>query len=141
VIFVDTGFLIALFSKRDRHHQRAAAVFREFEGKRLADHLLTTDHVVFETVTFFVKKVSHERAVYVGERLYAEKLARIHRATYDEQTAAFAYLKRHVDKRYSAVDCLSFVVMDKLGIREALAVDEDFTHRFIARPGPMPRKP
>ena len=34
------------------------------------------------------------------------------------------------------VDCVSFVVMEKLGIREALAVDEDFTHRFIARPGP-----
>jgi len=25
--------------------------------------------------------------------------------------------------------------MEKLGIREALAVDSDFTHRFIARPG------
>ncbi len=34
------------------------------------------------------------------------------------------------------VDCLSFVVMERLGIREALAVDEDFTHRFNARPGP-----
>jgi hypothetical protein len=27
------------------------------------------------------------------------------------------------------------VVMEKLGIREALAVDSDFTHRFVARPG------
>jgi len=26
--------------------------------------------------------------------------------------------------------------MEKLAIREALAVDADFTHRFIARPGP-----
>jgi hypothetical protein len=26
--------------------------------------------------------------------------------------------------------------MEKLGIREALAVDSDFTHRFIALPGP-----
>jgi predicted nucleic acid-binding protein len=37
----------------------------------------------------------------------------------------------------STVDCLSFVIMEKLGIREALAVDSDFTHRFIARPGPQ----
>jgi len=28
------------------------------------------------------------------------------------------------------------VVMDKLGIGEALAVDSDFTHHFTARPGP-----
>jgi uncharacterized protein len=139
VIFVDTGFLIALFNKRDRDYPRAVAVFRDFEGKRLPDLLLTTDHVVFETVTFFVKKVSHERAVHVGERLYAEKMARIHRTSFAEQTAAFEYLKRHRDKRYSAVDCLSFVVMETNGIREALAVDEDFTHRFVARPGPRPR--
>jgi hypothetical protein len=27
--------------------------------------------------------------------------------------------------------------MEKRGIHEALAVDTDFTHRFIARPGPQ----
>jgi hypothetical protein len=27
--------------------------------------------------------------------------------------------------------------MDKLGMREALSVDGDFTHRFVARPGPL----
>jgi predicted nucleic acid-binding protein len=139
VIFVDTSFLVALFNKRDRDHPRVREVFRSFEGKRLPGLLLTTDHVIFETVTFFVKKVSHERAVFVGERLYCEKMARIHQASFEEQRAAFEYLKRHADKKYSAVDCLSFVVMNKQGIREALAVDEDFTHRFIARPGPRAR--
>jgi predicted nucleic acid-binding protein len=53
--------------------------------------------------------------------------------------AAFEYLKRHRDKTYSAVDCLSFVVMEKHGITEALAIDDDFTHRFTARPGPRPK--
>jgi predicted nucleic acid-binding protein len=36
------------------------------------------------------------------------------------------------------VGCLSLVVMDQLGIAEAWAVDRDFTHRFIAQPGPKP---
>lgn len=45
--------------------------------------------------------------------------------------------ERYADKEYSFVDCLSFVIMEKLGIREALAVDEDFTHRFVAIPGPL----
>lgn len=35
-----------------------------------------------------------------------------------------------------ALDCLSFVVMEQNGIREALPVDSDFTHCFAARPGP-----
>ena len=57
-------------------------------------------------------------------------------ATPDEEREAFDFFKRHRDQTYSFVDCLSFVVMEKLGIREALAVDSDFTHRFIVQPGP-----
>jgi predicted nucleic acid-binding protein len=135
VIFLDTGFLFALVSKRDVHHPRVVEVFRTFKNLRLADHLLATNHVVAETITL-TRKIGHEEAVRLGNQLYGEKLARIHWATPDEERAAFDYFKRHQDQTYSVVDCLSFVVMEKLGIREALAVDSDFTHRFIARPGP-----
>jgi predicted nucleic acid-binding protein len=65
--------------------------------------------------------------VYVGERLYAEKLARIYRATAEDETAAFEYLQKYRDTEFSAVDCLSFVVMDKHGISEALTFDETHT--------------
>src|SRR5713226_3117542 len=82
----------------------------------LADHLLTTNHVIAETITL-TRKIGHEKAVKVGDQLYGEKLARIHWATPDEERAAFDYFKRHQDQTYSAVDCLSFVVMEKLGIR------------------------
>lgn len=116
------------------------AVFEEFKGRNLPEILVTTDHVVSETITLTRYRISHERAVFVGEWLYSEKTARIHRATFEEQRAAFDCFKRHADKKYSTVDCLSFVVMESHGIREALAVDEDFTHRFVARPGPRPKR-
>ena len=136
MIFLDTGFLFALVSKRDAHHSRVVEVFRTFKDLRLVDHLLTTNHVIAETITL-TRKIGHEDAAQLGDQLYGEKLARIHWASPDEERAAFDYFKRHQDQTYSAVDCLSFVVMEKLGIREALAVDSDFTHRFIARPGPQ----
>ncbi len=136
MIFLDTGFLFALVSKRDAHHSRVVEVFREFQNVRLADHLLTTNHVIAEAITLTLK-IGHNQAVRLGEQLYGERLARIHWATPDEERAAFEYFKRHQDQTYSMVDCLSFIVMEKLGIREALAVDSDFTHRFIARPGPQ----
>jgi hypothetical protein len=31
--------------------------------------------------------------------------------------------------------------MERLGVREAFTVDGDFTHRFIARPGPLAKTP
>lgn len=135
MIFLDTGFLFALVSKRDAHHLRVVEVFRTFKDLRLVDHLLTTNHVIVETITL-TRKIGHDVAAKLGDQLYDEKLARIHWATPDEERAAFDYFKRHQDQTYSAVDCLSFVVMEKRGIREALAVDSDFTHRFIPRPGP-----
>ena len=61
------------------------------------------------------------------------------KAVYAEEREAFQYFEKHADQLYSFTDCLSFVVMEKLGIHEALTVDGDFTHRFIARPGPIRR--
>jgi predicted nucleic acid-binding protein len=138
VIFVDTSFLFALVSTRDEHHTRVLEVLRGQEGRRLPDLLLTTNHIVSETLTL-MRGLGHDTAVRMGERLYGEKIARLHWATRDDEMEAFDYFRRHQDKRYSVVDCLSFVVMQKYGIDTAWAVDGDFTHRFVAVPGPLPR--
>lgn len=140
MIFIDTGFFLALFSQRDKHHERAREVFERYSDRNLPRTFLTTDAVILEAITLARARASHELAVFAGERLYSEKLARIYVTTLEEHKAAFEYLRRYDDKVYSAVDCLSFVVMEKLGIREALAVDDDFTHRFVAIPGPLPRR-
>lgn len=135
MIFVDTSFFVALLDPDDANHSRAVAAFEPFKGRRLKDEFLTTNNVVLETITVTRYEVGHALAVRAGEQLFAEKLARIHRTTHEEEQAALAYLRKYDDKEYSAVDCLSFVVMDRLGIREALAFDSDFAHRFILRPG------
>ncbi len=53
-----------------------------------------------------------------------------------DEEKAIGLVRSQTDKTYSLCDALSFVVMEQNGIREALAVDSDFTHRFTARPGP-----
>jgi predicted nucleic acid-binding protein len=139
VIFVDTSFWVALASAKDPSHERAAEVFRSLEGRSLPRQLLTTNHVVFESITLARGNIGHAAGLGVGEWLYGEKLARIHWATPEEELAAFAYYRKHQDKDYSAIDCLSFVVMQKLGIEVAWTLDSDFTHRFTAVPGPLGR--
>jgi uncharacterized protein len=138
VIFVDTSFLFPLFVTNDDDHRRVREVFEAVRGRPLRDLLITTNHVIFETVTLMRRRVGHREAVHVGDRLLSNRMIRIHQATAQEEREALAYLARHADKHYSAVDCLSFVIMDKLGLGESWAVDSDFTHRFIARPGPRP---
>jgi predicted nucleic acid-binding protein len=136
MIFVDTGFFYALASAKDPDHDRVVEVFETFRNQRLSDVLLTTNHVVFETIQLARSRRGRAMAVSVGKELYSQKLARIHWVTPEEEKAAFDYMIKYKDQNYSLVDCLSFFIMDQLGIDEALAVDSHFTHRFIARPGP-----
>jgi predicted nucleic acid-binding protein len=144
LIFLDTGFLQAIFSEGDKHHRRVQAVLEQYRRRRLSDLLITTNFVVGEALTLARSKghpdpsVRHDRAVQIGQLLWAGYFGEIHRVTAEEEEAAFDHFTKHRDQDYSFVDCLSFVVMEKLGIREAFSVDKHFTHRFTAIPGPLP---
>jgi predicted nucleic acid-binding protein len=146
LIFLDTGFVFALFVEGDAHTLRVREVFEAYRGRRLGDILLTTNHVISETVTLLRKRghpdprARHRLAVDVGEQLFAGTLGRVHWTNEAEERVAFAYFRKHDDQVYSFVDCVSFVVMEKYGITEALAVDPDFEHRFIARPGTLRKR-
>jgi predicted nucleic acid-binding protein len=135
MIFVDTGFFVALLCVNDAHHESAKQALQAYQGLNLRGALLTTNNVVLETLTVVRREAGHAVAVRAGELLFSGKLASVHRTTEEDELAAFDYMRQHSDKRYSAIDCLSFVVMLKLGIEEALTFDRrDFSHRFIVKP-------
>lgn len=87
MIFVDTGFLFAMVSTKDEHHHRVLEVLKPYEDRRLSEFLLTTNHVVGETLTM-LRGLGHQQAVRMGEQLYGEKLARVHWATREEELEA-----------------------------------------------------
>jgi len=89
MIFVDTGFLFALFSSNDPDHKRVCEVFETIKTPKLSKLLLTTNHVVFETIRLTRRRIGHRDAVFMGKLLYSEKIAQIHWATKDEERAAF----------------------------------------------------
>ena len=104
MIFVETSFFYALASTPPTPTMSASGKSsRTLDAKRLPDLCLTTNHVVAETITLARSSTGHEHAVQLGERLYAESLARIHWTTPDEERAAFAYFKKHRDKDTSSI--------------------------------------
>ena len=134
MIFIDTSFFLAVFSRRDQWHEKAMAYLAKNPIQRQpSDLFVTTNYVMFETITVLRAKAGHALAVSAGEDLLGRKMARIHRASEEEEQAAFEYLKKYRDQDYSPVDCLSFDVMDRLGINEALSFDAHFSHRFLVR--------
>jgi len=77
LIFLDTGFLYALIDADDAHHARVREVLELQRGRPLSDSVLTTNHVLAETLTLLRKRgkqdsrTRHARAVEVGRQIYA----------------------------------------------------------------------
>jgi uncharacterized protein len=98
--------------------------------------LVTTTFVFDEIVTFFNSRRYHEKAVEVGNRLLQSATVRMIHVDEDVLVLGWNYLVRHQDKRYSLTDCVSFVIMERLGITTALTVDRHFTQAgFLVEPG------
>lgn len=135
MIFVDTGFFVALLCENDAHHEDAKKALQAYRNLSPRESFLTTNNVVLETLTVARREGGHAVAVAAGELLFSGQMVSVYRTSEDDERAAFQYMKQHVDKRYSAIDCLSFVVMLKHGITEAFTFDRrDFSHRFIVKP-------
>jgi len=121
VRFVDTSFWVALRFRRDRRHDDARRVWQESTGA-----LITTTGVVGETWTFLRRRAGHERAIEFLDAVERLPALTVRHVDEDLQAEAWRWLRRHDERTYSFVDAVSFVLMRRLRVREALAFDGDF---------------
>ncbi len=121
MIFVDSSAWFARYTPRDKFHQAA----RDFLQN---DHelLLTTDYVVDETLTLFKARNNYDRALLVGPQLLAGELADLVWVEPKDVQAAWDVYERFRDKAWSFTDCVSYVIIQRLEIRRALAFDDHF---------------
>jgi predicted nucleic acid-binding protein len=120
-LFADSAFYIAAVNPRDGLHGMATAFLENLEGR-----LVTTDFVLVEVGNWLSK--SRDRAVFVElvQRLRADANSTIveaNRAIFD---AGFDLYSQRPDKDWSLTDCISFVVMNRLRLTEALTADRHF---------------
>lgn len=88
--------------------------------------MLTTDYVVDETLTLLKARGQPQIAIQLGEQFFEGQIVMIHRLSEDEILAAWEMFKQYADKEWSFTDCASKVVIETLGIAEALSFDEHF---------------
>jgi predicted nucleic acid-binding protein len=123
-VFIDTGYLLALAIANGQHHQAATQYWQGIVAALPC--LVTTSYVFDEVVTFFNSRRQHAKAIHVGNNLLQSpsvQFIHVDTALFYE---GWAYFQRHQDKDYSLTDCISFLVMQKLGIRRAFAFDQHF---------------
>jgi predicted nucleic acid-binding protein len=123
-VFIDTGYLLALEIASDQYHQAAT---QHWQGIVAAlPRLVTTSYVFDEVVTFFNSRRQHAKAIQVGNNLLQSPSVQFIHVDTALFYAGWAYFQRHQDKDYSLTDCISFLVMQKLGIQRAFAFDQHF---------------
>ena len=123
MIFVDTSFWVALRNKRDGNHRLARTLLKTHAHGAL----LTSNHVRGETWTYLRRRAGHASAVSFLDALDQSVRVQLVPLSADQESDAFAWLRRHDEREYSFVDATSFVLMRSLRIRQALAFDGDFS--------------
>jgi uncharacterized protein len=84
--------------------------------------LVTTYCVFDEVMTLFNSRGRHAKAVQVGNNLLRSPSVQLIHVDEGLFYEAWAYLQQHQDKDYSLTDCISFLVMRRLGISTAFGV-------------------
>lgn len=121
LIFVDTGAWYALVNRKDPDHKRTRQLIEGSAGR-----LLTSNFVLDETVTLCLRRLGHAAAVQVGDALHDPHIVQLVRATAEDEKQAWALFQARSDRHYSYTDCVSFAMMQRLGVNTAAALDDDF---------------
>ncbi len=123
-VFIDTGYFIALEVVDDQHHESA---LHHWNGllKNLPP-LITTSYIFDEVITFFNSRNYHSKAIETGNSILSSRSIRFIHVDEHLFQEGWLYLKKHNDKSYSLTDCISFVIMNRHGIKTALTFDSHF---------------
>jgi predicted nucleic acid-binding protein len=124
-VFVDTSGFVGLLVPQDALHARARSLFEQADAERW--QLVTTNAVIVETYSLLLVRTRDRRSSAIAflDSLDRTGLA-VERIRQEDEERAVALVRAHRDKTYSLCDALSFVIMERLGITEAIAFDRHF---------------
>jgi uncharacterized protein len=121
-IFLDASFWIAYRNERQNCHREAKRILAETFRHRIK--FVTTLPVLCEIHAHFSRAPEKKRVIL--QDFENNPLVQIEEVTHADQQLAFKLLRQQTDKSYSLCDAVSFVVMQRLGLKQALAFDEHF---------------
>jgi len=119
VIFLDTSLVYALADQRDQFHQVARGRFETALQSRRA--LVTHSYVLVESMALLQRRLGLQAALQFSRDASAFEIEWVSAALHREAVRALA-----AGAGTTLVDQVSFAVMRRRGIGEALTLDTDF---------------
>ena len=130
-IFADACYWIALLNPNDQLNRAATAA----KNRIGSAELITTDEVLTEVLNFYAGYGQHlrEAAATTVQGLRAAPEVEVEPQSRESFDCALALYENRGDKKYSLVDCRSFVLMRQRSISEALTDDHHFEQEGFSR--------
>ena len=124
----DSFYFFALLNSKDAYHQKALAYARTYHGE-----LVITAWIVTELGDGLAQPRWRNAFIDLIAQLRANSRVLFEPCTNELLDAGIELYRKRPDKGWSLTDCVSFVVMQREGIREALTGDAHFEQAgFIA---------
>jgi uncharacterized protein len=120
-IFVDTSAWYDLIFPGTRSHSDMERIMGAPDAR-----FVTSTYVLDELVSLITSRRGHTSAVRATSHIRCAPELRLEHPDAAEEARAWRLFLDRPDKTYSLTDCLSFVIMRRLGISEAVATDDHF---------------
>jgi predicted nucleic acid-binding protein len=120
-VFADTFYFLALLDSRDAAHAKAINLSRR-PGLRL----VTTDYVILELADALNKRTTRAEFIILWESLQGDAAVKIIVGNNNLWQRGMQLYQKRPDKEWQLTDCISFLVMEDLGLKDALTGDKHF---------------
>ena len=120
-LFADSFFYFALLNPTDLAHEQAEAFLENFDGK-----LVTTAWVLTELADGMADPVDRQTFISLYDALGTDPDVTIVPSDAGLFAEGLALYASRTDKEWSLTDCISFVVMQRHQLNEALTGDHHF---------------
>jgi predicted nucleic acid-binding protein len=121
-LLADTSALLALYVQNDVNQARAL----EFVRKNPNARYVLTELILAEVATRLRALAGAERGASIARSLLESRRYEVLFADSGLLRGAIEKMASLRDKRLSLTDCLSFALMERLGLRQAFSFDRDF---------------
>jgi predicted nucleic acid-binding protein len=130
-IFIDTSAFLAILDADDQYHQKADTAWQEILSSR--EDLITTNYILVETFALVQRRLGLEALkVFQGDIIPVLDIEWITEGLHQN---AVDMLIIAAQRQLSLVDCTSFTVMRKTGLKKAFTFDSHFMKQgFVAIP-------
>ena len=124
-VFADTSGWASFFINTDPYHEKAFELMMLWQQQKR--RVVTTNYVLSELVALFTRsRVRRVKALDYINGICSDTLVEVIHVDPPLDKKAWRLLKNRLDKEWSLVDAVSFLVMENRGMTEALTADHHF---------------